>query len=300
MPRKPRINYPGAMYHVICRGNNKDWIFKTDTEKQEYKTLIEEYKKRYDFKLYSWVILSNHAHMIIEVGSVPLSKIMQGIQQNYTQWYNRANKRTGHVFEQRYKAIHCNKDSYLLMLIRYIHQNPVRIKLEGGLNYRWSSHQDYISQNNKGLTDILFPLSLFSEYQATAVHRYLEYMDEDEETIGTLKPGELEEGTRDHQPELSDKKMIRKSLSELIEVVAEFHGITVTELTGRSRVRRLTDARKILMLIVQEYTAITQREVAGTLGLSTAAVSKQTNSALGDGAIRAQVETILNKWIGSA
>ena len=106
MPRRPRIHYPGALYHVICRGNNKDWIFKSDSEKQEYETLIEQYKNRYGFKLYSWVILSNHAHLLIEVGDVPLSKIMQGIQQNYTQWFKRTQKRTGHAFEQRYKAIH--------------------------------------------------------------------------------------------------------------------------------------------------------------------------------------------------
>ena len=225
---------------------------------------------------------------------------MQGIQQNYTQWYNRKNKRTGHVFEQRYKAIHCNKDSYLLMLIRYIHQNPVRIKLEGGLNYLWSSHQDYINQKDKGLTDITFPLSLFSENKTTAVHHYLDYMDEKEETVGTLKPSELEEGTQDHQPEIADKKIIRKSLNELVEAVAEFCEITITELTGRSRIRRLTDARKILMLVVQENTTITQREVAERLELSTAAVSKQTNSAIGDVVIRTQVNMFLNKWIGSA
>lgn len=93
--------------------------------------------------------------------------------------------------------------------------------------------------------------------------------------------------------------MIRKSLSEQIEAVAEFCGITITELTGRSCIRRLTDARKILMLIVKEYTAITQREVADRLELSTAAVSKQTNSAIGDVATRAQVQIFLNKWIGS-
>lgn len=300
MPRKPRIHYPGALYHVICRGNNKEWILKTDTEKQAYKVLIEQYKKRYDFKVYSWVILSNHAHLIIEVGSIPLSKIMQGIQQNYTQWYNRTHKRTGHVFEQRYKAIHCNKDSYLLMLIRYIHQNPVRAKLEVGLNYPWSSHQEYIRQAGNSLTDIAFPLGLFSEDQGTALGRYLDYMDEEEETIGTLKPGELEEGTPDHQPETQEKKKIRKPLDELIEAVAQTYGITVQELTGRSRIRTFTNARKILMLIVHEHTTITQREVAERLQLSTTAVSKQTISAMGDVVIREQVETYVDKWIGGA
>lgn len=292
MPRKPRIHYPGALYHVICRGNNKDWIFKSDTEKQEYKTLIEHYKKRYGFKIFSWVILSNHAHLLIEVGDVPLSKIMQGIQQNYTQWFNRTHKRTGHVFEQRYKAIHCNKDTYLLSLIRYIHQNPVRAKLEGGLNYRWSSHGDYVKHQTGHLTDIQFPLGLFSEEISTASIRYLDYMDEDEETIGTLKPSALEEGTQDHQPESQNKKIIRKPLSELIEIVAQAYGMTSTELTRKSRARKYTEARRVLMLLVADFTSVTQLEVAVQFGVSTSAISQMTIAAQNDIGLREKTEAI--------
>ena len=104
MPRKPRVHYPGALYHVICRGNNKEWVFKQELEKKEYLSLIENYKKRYGFSLYAWVIMSNHAHLLIEVGEKPLWKIMQGIQQSYTTWYNRTNRHSGHVFEQRYRV----------------------------------------------------------------------------------------------------------------------------------------------------------------------------------------------------
>ncbi len=158
MPRKPRIHYLGALYHVICRGNNREWVFRSEMEKQEYMERIAEYKRRYGFKLYAWVLMSNHAHLLIEVRDVSLSKIMQGIQQGYTQWYNRRHKHTGHVFEQRYKATLCNKDRYLLALIRYIHQNPERAKLEGGLDYLWSSHKSYIVENKNGITDASFPL----------------------------------------------------------------------------------------------------------------------------------------------
>ena len=99
--------------------------------------------------------MDNHAHLLIEVDDIPLSKIMQGIQQVFTQHYNRKNRTTGHVFEQRYKSFLCAKDAYLLQLIRYIHQNPVRSKLTGGLNYQWSSHQEYIG--NPGLAEVNFP-----------------------------------------------------------------------------------------------------------------------------------------------
>jgi REP element-mobilizing transposase RayT len=98
--------------------------------------------------------MDNHAHLLIEVDDIPLSKIMQGIQQVFTQHYNRKNKTTGHVFEQRYKSFLCAKDAYLLQLIRYIHQNPVRSKLTGGLNYQWSSHKEYIG--NPGLAEVNF------------------------------------------------------------------------------------------------------------------------------------------------
>ncbi|MCG8500583.1 MAG: transposase, partial [Firmicutes bacterium] len=117
MPRKPRIHYEGALYHVIVRGNNRSSIFEKKENKAEYLNIIKRYKKKYSFKLYAYCIMDNHAHILIEVDKAPLSKIMQVIQQVYTQNYNKDYERTGHVFEQRYKAIICDKDSYLLNLI---------------------------------------------------------------------------------------------------------------------------------------------------------------------------------------
>ena len=89
MARKPRVHYEGALYHVITRGNNKEKIFGEENEKEEYLRIIKKYKDRYGFKLYAYCIMDNHAHLLIEVGNIPLSKIMQGIQQVYTQRYNR-------------------------------------------------------------------------------------------------------------------------------------------------------------------------------------------------------------------
>jgi len=181
MARKPRVHYEGALYHVTVRGNNCSYIFRNKDNKETYKKIVSKYKKRYRFKLYAYCIMDSHAHLLIEVADIPLSKIMQGIQQVFTRYYNRRNNTTGHVFEQRYKSFLCDKDSYLLSLVRYIHQNPLRSKLTGGLNYLWSSHREYIG--NPELTDVHFPLSFFDTHKKKAINRYLVFMDEMETKV---------------------------------------------------------------------------------------------------------------------
>jgi len=176
MARKPRIYYESALYHVIVRGNNRAYIFKSEENKEEYKKIVSKYKKRYRFKLYAYCIMDNQAHLLIEVGDIPLSKIMQGIQQVFTQHHNRKNGTTGHVFEQRFKSYLCDRDVYLLSLIRYIHQNPIRLKLTSDINYQWSSHREYME--NPVLADVEFPLTLFSGKKNKAIKRYLSFVGE--------------------------------------------------------------------------------------------------------------------------
>ena len=139
MPRRNRVHYPGAQYHVICRGNNKSYIFDTPHAKTYYLQLIEKYQIENQFKVHAYVIMSNHVHLLIEVGEIPLSKIMQCIQASYTFAYNKYYSRTGHCFEQRYKAFVIEGELDKERVIRYIHQNPVRAHLKGGLLYPWSS-----------------------------------------------------------------------------------------------------------------------------------------------------------------
>jgi REP element-mobilizing transposase RayT len=132
MPRKPRIEYPAAFYHIMCRGNNDEFIL--TEEKPEYIRILEKYKERYKFKIYAYCIMDNHVHLLIETGEKPISKIMQGIQQSFIQYYNKKYNRSGHVFQQRYKAQLCDKERYIWQLIKYIHYNPVEAGFRQGLN----------------------------------------------------------------------------------------------------------------------------------------------------------------------
>lgn len=93
--------------------------------------------------------MANHTHLLMEVGKHPLAKIMQGLQQSYTLYFNRKYKLVGHLFQGRYQAILCDRDTYLLELVRYIHLNPVRSKMVSDPGeYLWSSHRDYLNSGS--------------------------------------------------------------------------------------------------------------------------------------------------------
>jgi len=88
MARKPRIHFPGALYHVIARGNRRQKIFRDDSDYELYLQFLEEYKDRYRFMLYAYALLPNHLHLLIEVGEIPLSRLMQTFQFRYTRNFN--------------------------------------------------------------------------------------------------------------------------------------------------------------------------------------------------------------------
>ena len=144
MARKPRVEYSGAFYNVICRGNQRQVIFRSDPDRKYYLQRLETYRKRYGFTLYAYVLMSNHVHLLIETGEIPLSKIMQGLQFTYTRYFNRKYRKVGHLFQGRFKAILCDREAYLLELVRYLHLNPGRIRSPvDPWKYRWSSHAAY-------------------------------------------------------------------------------------------------------------------------------------------------------------
>jgi len=181
MARKPRIEFEGAFYHVITRGNQRQKIFKEPKDYERYFQYLSNYKNRYHYLLYAYVLMANHVHLLIEMQTTPLSKILQGINQSYTMYFNRKYGTVGHLFQGRYKAILCERDTYLLGLVKYIHQNPIRAGIAKTLgNYRWSSHYAYIGKTNAyGLVDIDRVLELFSEREGTARRNYQEFMGDE-------------------------------------------------------------------------------------------------------------------------
>jgi len=148
MARRPRVFASGLLYHVIVRGNQRRKTFRSDDDYKAYLDRLEKYRAKFHVRIYAYCLMPNHVHLLLETGSTPLAKFMQGLQQSYTQYFNRSYRKVGHLFQGRYKAIICDKDKYLLALVRYIHLNPVRARLaKRPERYPHSGHRSYLLMN---------------------------------------------------------------------------------------------------------------------------------------------------------
>ncbi|NMA87306.1 MAG: hypothetical protein GX968_08285 [Tissierellia bacterium] len=177
MARAKRIEYKGAMYHLIQRGSNREFIFKNDIYKGYLIKLIKEAKGKHGFNFYGYVIMGNHYHLLIQTMDIPISKIMHEINLNYAKYYNYKENRTGPVFGDRYKGILVENETYLLQLLKYLHLNPVEAGICPSVdNYKWSSDVFY-RRNMRGIVDIDPILNMISQNRIEAIRKYMEFMD---------------------------------------------------------------------------------------------------------------------------
>lgn len=177
MPRPLRIHAPGLLYHILSRGNQRQDVFLDDQDFRAYLHRVEETHARLPFRLYAYALMSNHLHLLVEVGSTPISKIMQTLQQRYTQHFNKKHKKIGHVFHGRFKAIICQRDDYLLELVRYIHLNPVRAGIvKDPDDYPWTSHASYTASKSPGWLARDAILRQFSRNREGAKKRYDDFI----------------------------------------------------------------------------------------------------------------------------
>ena len=130
------MEFPGALYHVIVRGNERRDVFRDDADRELYLRRVHHYRERFEFRLLAYCLMSNHVHLALESGSVPLSRVMLGLQSSYTQAFNRRYRRSGHLFQGRYKAYLVDGDRYFAALIRYVHHNPVEARLLGSADFQ--------------------------------------------------------------------------------------------------------------------------------------------------------------------
>ena len=144
MPRQGRIDFPGALHHVIIRGINKAPIFYDDKDRGDFVRRLSNALERTKLLCYAWALIPNHVHLLLETVSVPLGKLMRSLLTGYAIRFNRRHKRVGYLFQNRYKSILCDTEEYLLQLVSYIHLNPLRAKLVSNIEeldkYPWCGH----------------------------------------------------------------------------------------------------------------------------------------------------------------
>jgi len=159
MARPLRIQYPGAWYHITSRGNEQRDIFHDDADRGRFLDILGETAAIYGTEIHAYVLMTNHFHFVVHTPQANLSRFMQRFNTTYTANFNRRHRRSGHLFQGRFKGLLVDADNYLLELSRYVHLNPVRIQQYKRLNktgkrkvlesHRWSSYRGYVHIDNR-------------------------------------------------------------------------------------------------------------------------------------------------------
>ncbi len=268
MARKPRVHYSSALYHVIMRGNARQNVFFDDVDRCRFLLLLQEGLERYGHRIHAFCLMTNHIHLAIQIGDVPLSRIMQNISFRYTQWINWRHKRTGHLFQGRFKAVLVDADSYLLELTRYIHLNPVRTLLvHSPEEYFWSSHRAYLGEMNIPWLTIDWVLSHFGPDSGQARAAYTDFM---------ALPREEGHDQAFHCGSVNDSRVLgddtfienvlaqaeagsthRSTLDIILRNVCLQYGISETELASPGKYRQLAEARGVAAWLILETRDVT-------------------------------------------
>ncbi len=289
MARQPRVEYPGALYHVITRGNQRQKIFYDDGDRTKYLEILSRLKQVHSFGIHAYVLMLNHVHLLLETGVVPLSRVMQRVSSGYTQYFNRRHRLVGHLFQGRYKAILCDKDSYLLELSRYLHLNPVRAKLVNDpAEYPWSSYRGYVreSQGQKWL-DTSEVLKQFSRKVSAARKLYRKFVLE---AIGEGHRGEYYEvfdgrflGDREFAEEIKAKAetagyVRTKIRSEaFLKAACTVFNTKREDLTGSGKERARVRAREAICYVGRTRTELSVKSLAEALGVDATCVSRSVS-----------------------
>lgn len=271
MARKPRIHSPGGLYHVIFRGNGGQPVFLREDDRYRFYLLLQEGTVRFAYRIHAFCLMTNHIHLALQVGDIPLQRGMQNLSFRYTRWINWREKRTGHLFQGRYKAVLVDADSYLLELVRYIHLNPVRAGVvQNPEKYPWSSHLAYLGKETFPWLSTELALSHFGRSSATARSGYRNFV--------------LDGFGEGHRPEfhgkgevdsrlLGDDTFLEKCLAgtgemphhldlqDIVTKVCSAYGIDESALIAPSQDRVSSEARAVIGLLARDLSCATLSEV---------------------------------------
>jgi len=298
MARALRIQYPGAYYHVTCRGNDRKRIFGDDKDRNEFLKLLENSLDVYRVNLYSYVLMSNHFHFLIQTPAGNLSEFMRHFNVCYTGYYNYRHSRSGHLYQGRYKSFLVDVDNYLLEVSRYLHLNVVRVhnlktaSLDEKINllesYKWSSLPGYISKN-KIEKFVKYDLILSLSGSRASYYKFiLEGLNKDikdpfkgiknggilggDKFLKKIKKEYLEYGSKREQPIYRELKSGTVKPKDLINEAAKYFNIKKEEFLIKQG-----DGikRGILGELLYKYSKLKQKDIGKILGnIDYSAVSK--------------------------
>lgn len=308
MPRKSRIDAPGALHHIVVRGIDRKDIFHDQKDYALFMDRLGALITETRTSCYAWALIPNHFHLLLRTGNVPISVLMKRLLTGYAVNFNKRYNRSGHLFQNRYKSILCQEDTYLLELVRYIHLNPIRAGLVK--EYKELSHYDYCGHaaimGHKDLTwqDTAYVLGLFNTKSAysrfvrsgigqnrpdltgggllrshggwTGVKLLREsghYQKSDERILGD---GQFVQEVLKRAEERFNEKYLLKikgyDLPALITRIAALYQLTPDQITDGIRDVKRTSARSVLCYWATDKLGMTQSQLAHLLNRTPTAI----------------------------
>ncbi len=252
MPRPPRLHVPGGFYHATLRGNHREAIFSVESDRALLNSIVKSALEKHGARVHAYCWMTNHIHLLVQIGTDPLAHLMRRIASGYARAFQANRETTGHLFEKRYHAILVDADSYLLELLRYVHQNPVRARIAADVaEYRWSSHHAYLGLDIDRWVTTDFGLGMFSDERSRAVAAYRRFVKADPSevpspfaAIAPDSPGIL--GSDEFVARMmggSTAPCPRTTLETLIAEGCEKFGLREHQLISRMRNPRVAAAR---------------------------------------------------------
>ncbi len=254
MARALRIEYEGAIYHLLARGNERRRIFRAAGDREQFLALVERSCARYEVSLLSYVLLENHFHLIAQTQRANLSRWMHWLMVSYATWFNWRYRRNGHLFQGRYKSLLVEEGEYLLALSRYLHLNPVRGKMLGSgtpverrkrlREYPWSSYRGSagLAKPTSWVKDELVLGELGGSRRGGAL-RYRRFVEE-----GLLREIENPLEAAQWQAVLGSENFIRRIQDRMKEV-----GRGREEVTALRQGARRTRPEEVLAQVARHY-----------------------------------------------
>lgn len=303
MPRKPRLDIAGLLYHVIGRGVEHRQIFMDDEDRSRFITRFSDLLQETDTQCYAWALLPNHFHILLRPTREKLSYFMRRLLTGYAVGFNLRHGRSGHLFQNRYKSLICEEETYLLELIRYIHLNPLRAGMVNDLlelaRYPWSGHSILLGGKQMAgqVTDDI--LLRFGKQRKKATRKYIEFMADgvDQERRDELGGGGKRRSVIpsngataaamfddriigsgnfvlavQHQA-FGEKPATRMALNELISRVAAYFEVAENDLTQRTRRKNVVDARGVICFTAVRVHGYQGSEVGRAINMERSGVS---------------------------
>lgn len=242
MPLKKREQSSTNLYHIISRGNNKNWIFKSEQDKDKFLEILYKHAKA-DLELYAWCVMNNHVHIVLQMPFDKLSIVMGKINFTYSMYYQRQYNHNGHVFQGRFLSEPINTEEYLLQVIKYVHNNPMKAKMINYLGeYQWSSYRWFLKKHSSRLTiDIMGAYFGNNESDFLRFHQ-LETQAEIMDTRDELKQREVTRGEKIisqfcQNEGIEDRRNMLDNERQMIRLIQEI--AKSTKLTNR-QISKLT------------------------------------------------------------